>query len=88
MNEIELGPTTYSTFKNFGTIWLELSPISILIHDSTELIYTTHPQAIYTSRLLNFNNLPEPRNADNWKEYSDSIKIDCTKLNINPQDKF
>src|SRR5581483_3333200 len=25
----------------------------------TELIYTTHPQAIYVSRLLNFKNLPE-----------------------------
>ena len=35
---------------------------------STELTYTTHPQAIYTSRLLNFNNLPEPKNTD--EEYS------------------
>ena len=33
---------------------------------STELTYTTHPQAIYTSRLLNFNNLPEPKNADEY----------------------
>ena len=32
---------------------------------NTEFTYTTHPQAIYTSRLLNFNNLPEPKNADN-----------------------
>ena len=30
----------------------------------TKLTYTTHPQAIYTSRLLNFKNLPEPKNAD------------------------
>ena len=30
----------------------------------SELTYTTHPQAIYTSRLLNFKNLPEPKNAD------------------------
>ena len=37
---------------------------------STELTYTTHPQAIYTSRLLNFINLPEPKNADNNEEYS------------------
>lgn len=29
------------------------------------LIYNTHPQAIYASRLLKFNNLPEPINADN-----------------------
>ena len=32
---------------------------------NTEFTYTTHPQAIYTSRLLNFDNLPEPKNADN-----------------------
>ncbi|POG53445.1 hypothetical protein GLOIN_2v1792409 [Rhizophagus irregularis DAOM 181602=DAOM 197198] len=25
----------------------------------------THPQAVYTSRLLDFKNLPEPKNADN-----------------------
>ncbi|RIA90277.1 kinase-like domain-containing protein [Glomus cerebriforme] len=30
--------------------------------DNAELTYTTHPQAIYTSRLLNFNNLPEQDN--------------------------
>ncbi|RIA87880.1 kinase-like domain-containing protein [Glomus cerebriforme] len=48
---------------------------------NTEIIYTTHPQAIYTSRLLNFNNLPEPKNV---KKYSESIKIDFTKFNINP----
>src|ERR1700728_3897009 len=29
------------------------------------LSYATHPQAIYTSRLLNFKNLPEPKNEDN-----------------------
>ena len=40
----------------------------------TELTYITHPQAIYTSRLLNFMNLPEPKNADDGgsleKDYS------------------
>src|SRR5581483_1395681 len=30
----------------------------------TELTSVTHPQAIYTSRLLNFKNLPEPKNVD------------------------
>jgi len=28
------------------------------------LSYTTHAQAVYTSRLLDFKNLPEPKNAD------------------------
>jgi serine/threonine protein kinase len=31
---------------------------------SEKLTYTIHPQAIYTSRLLDFDNLPEPKNAD------------------------
>ncbi|GBC10260.1 hypothetical protein RclHR1_09490001 [Rhizophagus clarus] len=64
-------------------------------NNSTELTYTTHPQAIYTSRLLKFNNLPEPTNADNTdndcleEDYSESTKIDFTKLNIsNSQDNI
>ncbi|RIA86773.1 hypothetical protein C1645_828772 [Glomus cerebriforme] len=53
--------------------------------DNTKLIYTTHQQAIFTSRLLNFNKLPKPKNADSVEEYSKSIEpIDFTKLNINP----
>ena len=39
--------------------------------NDTELAYTTHPQAIYTSRLLNFKNLPEPKNADNNESLED-----------------
>ena len=35
------------------------------------LSYTTHVQAVYTSRLLDFKNLPEPKNADdNETEYT------------------
>ena len=33
---------------------------------NTKLVYTTHPQAVYTSRLLEFENLPETKNADNY----------------------
>ncbi|EXX69395.1 kinase-like domain-containing protein [Rhizophagus irregularis DAOM 181602=DAOM 197198] len=29
----------------------------------TRLSYETHSEAVYTSRLLNFNNLPEPKNS-------------------------
>jgi hypothetical protein len=32
--------------------------------NNSELKYVTHPQAIYTSRLLDFKNLPEPKNAE------------------------
>jgi hypothetical protein len=30
------------------------------------LSYETHPGAIYTSRLLDYNNLPEPKNSDDY----------------------
>ncbi|RIA78834.1 hypothetical protein C1645_842244, partial [Glomus cerebriforme] len=54
---------------------------------NTEVTYITNPQAIYTSRLLNFNNLPEPKNADDEVEYSVSIEpIDFTENSIVPQD--
>ncbi|RGB38571.1 kinase-like domain-containing protein [Rhizophagus diaphanus] len=49
-----------------------------LSYTGTTLSYTTNPQAVYTSRLLDFKNLPEPKNAvdnkddDNSFEYSDS----------------
>ncbi|CAB4404750.1 unnamed protein product [Rhizophagus irregularis] len=58
---------------------------------TSNLLYTTHSQAFYTSRLLNFKNLPEPKNANSKDdllviEYSESIKVDFTKLNINSED--
>ncbi|GBC11175.1 kinase-like domain-containing protein [Rhizophagus irregularis DAOM 181602=DAOM 197198] len=54
--------------------------------------YNTHSEAIYTSRLLDFNNLPEPKNSDDYyeqndniisKEFSESLQIDISQLNIN-----
>jgi hypothetical protein len=42
--------------------------------DWPSLGYETHSEAIYTSRLLNFNNLPEPKNSDNYyDEQNDNI---------------
>ncbi|GBC10586.1 hypothetical protein RclHR1_09750003 [Rhizophagus clarus] len=50
--------------------------------------HITHSQVVYTSRLLDFKNLPEPKNADNNDEilgieYSESLRVDFTKLDIN-----
>ncbi|UZO22854.1 uncharacterized protein OCT59_015203 [Rhizophagus irregularis] len=39
------------------------------------LSYTINSQAIYTSRLLDFKNLPEPKNDDEEEEYSESLMI-------------
>ncbi|EXX63864.1 Cdc15p [Rhizophagus irregularis DAOM 197198w] len=63
---------------------------SSLIYTGTTLSYTTNPQAVYTSRFLDFKNLPEPKNAidngighNSFGEYSESIEaMDFTKLNL------
>jgi serine/threonine protein kinase len=46
------------------------------------LSYKTHSEAIYTSRLLNFNNLPEPKNSDDYYKQTDNI-ISIESLGIN-----
>ncbi|POG64370.1 kinase-like domain-containing protein [Rhizophagus irregularis DAOM 181602=DAOM 197198] len=66
-------------------------PIQLPLSSTSTLSYLTHPQAVYTSRILDFKNLPEPKNADSNDdligiEYSESIKVDFTKLNINSED--
>ena len=35
---------------------------------TTPLNYQTHPQAIYTSRLLNYSKLPKPKNEENFEK--------------------
>ncbi|POG69535.1 kinase-like domain-containing protein [Rhizophagus irregularis DAOM 181602=DAOM 197198] len=59
----------------------------------TSLSYETHSEAVYTSRLLNFNNLPEPKNSDDYyneqndniisEKFSESLQIDISQLKIN-----
>ncbi|UZO13066.1 uncharacterized protein OCT59_004572 [Rhizophagus irregularis] len=72
----EINKKSSSTFQ---------SPLS----STSTLSYITHPQAVYTSRLLDFKNLPEPENADKNDdlEYSNSLKMDFTKLDINSKDE-
>ncbi|PKC07966.1 kinase-like protein [Rhizophagus irregularis] len=75
--------------KEADDINKNLSFSSLLISSDNSIPYTTHPQAVYTSKLLDFKNLPVPKNADNNEiEYSDSLKMDFTKLNINSKENF
>ncbi|UZO05300.1 uncharacterized protein OCT59_025657 [Rhizophagus irregularis] len=39
----------------------------------TSLSFKTHSGASYTSRLLNFNNLPEQKNSNDYYEQNDNI---------------
>ncbi|GBC38034.1 kinase-like domain-containing protein [Rhizophagus irregularis DAOM 181602=DAOM 197198] len=82
----------YKQVKETDEINKKLSFSSPLISSDTSISYVTHPQAVYTSKLLDFKNLPEPKNADDNDdlhgiEYSDSLKMDFTKLNINSKDE-
>ncbi|RIA87336.1 hypothetical protein C1645_878110 [Glomus cerebriforme] len=47
----------------------------------SNLSYETHSEAIYTSRLLNFNNLPEPKNSDDYyNQYYNIISMEYSDI--------
>ncbi|UZO17831.1 uncharacterized protein OCT59_009167 [Rhizophagus irregularis] len=64
---------------------LSSSMVQLPLSSASNLLYTTHPQAVYTSKLLDFKNLPESKNADNDDlECSEFLLTnDLTELNIN-----
>jgi serine/threonine protein kinase len=43
------------------------------ISTSLGISYETHSEAIYTSRLLDFSNLPKPKNSDDYYKENDNI---------------
>ncbi len=52
---------------------LSSSAVPLPLLSNSTLSYTTHSQAIYTSRLLDFKNLPKPKNAiDNNNNLSET----------------
>ncbi|POG81742.1 hypothetical protein GLOIN_2v1504930, partial [Rhizophagus irregularis DAOM 181602=DAOM 197198] len=67
-------------------------PTSSIPSTNLGLTYETHSEAVYTSRLLNFNNLPEPKNSDDYyderndniisEKFSESLQIDISQLKI------
>ncbi|RHZ75590.1 hypothetical protein Glove_212g205 [Diversispora epigaea] len=48
----------------------------------TPLNYQTHPQAIYTSRLLNFSKLPKPKNEENFEKELEELTKSISALSI------
>ncbi|RHZ80379.1 hypothetical protein Glove_136g8 [Diversispora epigaea] len=49
---------------------------------TTPLNYQTHPQAIYTSRLLNFSKLPKPKNEENFESELEKLTKSTSVLSI------
>ncbi|RHZ80113.1 hypothetical protein Glove_139g276 [Diversispora epigaea] len=50
---------------------------------TTPLNYKTHPQAIYTSRLLNYSNIPEPKNEENFEKEFEELTESLSHINTN-----
>ncbi|RGB25174.1 kinase-like domain-containing protein [Rhizophagus diaphanus] len=66
------GIIAYEQVEEAERINEKFTPTS-LPYSGTTLSYTTNPQAVYTSRLLNFKNLPEPKNAIDNNDDGNSI---------------
>ncbi|RHZ89783.1 hypothetical protein Glove_10g18 [Diversispora epigaea] len=49
---------------------------------TTPLNYQTHPQAIYTSRLLNYAKLPKPKNEENFERELEELTESTSALSI------
>ncbi|RHZ74102.1 hypothetical protein Glove_227g137 [Diversispora epigaea] len=47
---------------------------------TTPLNYQTHPQAIYTSRLLNYSKLPKPKNEENFEKELEELTESTSNL--------
>lgn len=47
---------------------------------ATQLNYRTHPQAIYTSRLLNYPNLPKPKNEVNFEKELEGVTTSASSV--------
>ncbi|RHZ83530.1 hypothetical protein Glove_91g54 [Diversispora epigaea] len=54
----------------------------------TPLNYQTHPQAIYTSRLLNFSKLPKPKNEENFERELEELTKFMSNLCPSNSDLF
>ncbi|RHZ43775.1 hypothetical protein Glove_856g53 [Diversispora epigaea] len=55
---------------------------------TTPLNYQTHPQAIYTSRLLNYSKLPKPKNEENFEKKLEELTKSMSNLCPSNSDLF
>ena len=62
----------YKQAKEADEINEKLTSSATSLSSTGIISYITHPQAVYTSRLLDFKNLPEPKNVNDLlgTEYS------------------
>ncbi|RHZ86125.1 hypothetical protein Glove_54g162 [Diversispora epigaea] len=83
----------FSANQNYsrGSIWKNISRIFHWRKESTNktnsetaiptaLNYQTHPQAIYTSRLLNYSSLPKSKNEENFERELEELTKSTSAL--------
>ncbi|CAG8824702.1 12474_t:CDS:2, partial [Dentiscutata erythropus] len=54
--------------------------------NATLMNYKTHSQAIYTSRLLNFSNLPKPKNEKIFEKKLEELTESFYQINAGDDD--
>ncbi|RHZ85887.1 hypothetical protein Glove_59g110 [Diversispora epigaea] len=77
-----------SIWKSISRIfvhWREESTNMTTTTITTSMNYKTHPEAIYTSRLLNYSSLPKPKNEENFeKELEELMKSTLLQVLLHP----
>ncbi|POG73694.1 kinase-like domain-containing protein [Rhizophagus irregularis DAOM 181602=DAOM 197198] len=65
ISDNKVSSVIYGQVKEADEIKESSLTVQLPLPSTSTLSYMLHPQAVYTSRLLDFKNLPEPKNADN-----------------------
>ncbi|RHZ83308.1 hypothetical protein Glove_97g64 [Diversispora epigaea] len=78
-------------FKNTSEIRIQIKKAEEFSKNQTTTAttpanYKTHPQAIYTSRLLDFPNLPEPKNEENFEKKLEELTASFYRINASDED--
>ncbi|RHZ88624.1 hypothetical protein Glove_21g179 [Diversispora epigaea] len=67
--------------KKRGRLWKWIRGDSAST-STTPYDYQTHPEAIYTSRILNYSNLPEPKNDENFEKELGEMTKSVSTLSV------
>ncbi|RHZ69612.1 hypothetical protein Glove_281g55 [Diversispora epigaea] len=80
-------------YKNSNEITIQIKEAEEFSKNQTTITttttptnYKTHPQAIYTSRLLNFSNLPKPKNDENFEKKLEELTESFYQINAGDDD--
>ncbi|RHZ64815.1 hypothetical protein Glove_320g19 [Diversispora epigaea] len=73
----------FGDYEDYFRYGKKKSTNTIATTTPTPLNYQTHPKAIYTSRLLNYSNLPKPKNEENFERELEELTESFTHIVTN-----